>query len=145
MLSMDAFTQSLLQYHGNGKHKQNWNYLNEIFQFNILLVEEAALQKNEETGVTVLLSYAHEISNSFRASLIVTLMLMYQMENLNEESYDVFISEVSNFFDYITPQEAECASEECKMQIPLIQCCFWSVCQWLNIFSYFYLVLCIML
>lgn len=110
---MDAFAQELLQFHGNGKHRQNWLSLKELFVRHSHLVEQAALDRHDSNG-TLLLAYAHEISSTFRASLIVTLMLMYQMEFLADETHNLFIFEVRQFFEYITPQEAECASEECK-------------------------------
>lgn len=113
---MEVFTQELLQFHGNGKHRHNWLKLKEIFLRNIQLVEQAAIVKDQHHG-TLLLAIAHDISSSFRASLIVTLMLMYQMEFLAEETNNFFIFEVRQFFDYITPQEAECASQECKNSI----------------------------
>ena len=111
---MDAFVQELLQFHGNGKHHYNWLHLKDTFSRNSHLVELAAMDKNAETGRTTLLAYAHEVSSTLHASLIVTLMLMYQMESLTEENYNVFMFEVRQFFDYITPQEAECASQERK-------------------------------
>lgn len=109
---MEGFAQNVLQFHGNGKHRHNWINLKDTFRVHYQLVEQAAITKDEQTGQTLLLSCAHEISSTYRASLIVTLMLSYQMEHLSEESNDIFITEVSQFFDYITPQEAECASEE---------------------------------
>lgn len=114
---MEAFTQNVLRFHGNGKHRQNWINLKDTFRVHSQLIEQAAMTKNEQTGQTLLLSCAHEISSTYRASLIVTLMLSYQMEYLSEESNEIFISEVSQFFDYITPQEAECASEEGMIRI----------------------------
>ena len=111
---MDAFFQELFQFHGNGKHKQNWRCLKEIFLRNSQIVEQAASEKHEQTGGTTLLLYAHGISSSYRASLIVALLLTYQMEYLSEDVNELFIFEVRHFFDYITPQEAECASEECE-------------------------------
>ena len=111
---MDEFVQDLLHYHGNGKHKYNWLRLRDHFARNCPIVEAAALQINHETGATMLLAYASHVSSTLRASLIVTLMLVYQMEFLSDDSHEFFMSEVLHFFDYITPQEAECASEECK-------------------------------
>lgn len=111
---MEVFINELMQFHGNGKHKQNWLHLKELFMRNSQLVEQAAMQKHGDCGNTLLLAYAQHISSNFRASLIVTLMLTFQKEFLSEDSCEVFISEVRLFFDFITPQEAECASEECK-------------------------------
>lgn len=108
---MNEFIQELLQFHGNGKHKSNWANLKESFRRNRWLVEKYALEMNDQMGST-LLHAAHNISSSLCASLIVTLMLTYQMEFLCENKNDLFVSEVLQIFDYITPQEAECASQE---------------------------------